>query len=87
MFDADYPATVLEKDNVQAIARNLGLEVEPHETRRAEDIAPVFDVFKGQADARYVVACSLFAYPSAVTAPTGVHRLDGGAVSRAALTV
>jgi hypothetical protein len=31
--------------------------------------------------------CSLFAYPPAVTAPTGVYRLDGGAVSRAALTV
>jgi hypothetical protein len=34
---------VLEKDNVQAAARNLGLEVEPHGTRRVEDIAPVFE--------------------------------------------
>jgi putative tryptophan/tyrosine transport system substrate-binding protein len=58
LFDADYAATVLEKDNVQAMARNLGLEVQPHGIRRAEDIAPVFDVLKGQADALYVVANS-----------------------------
>jgi len=56
LFDATYPAAVLEKDNVQAVARNLGLEVEPHGTRRAEDIVPVFDALKGQADALYVIA-------------------------------
>ena len=58
LFVADYPADVLEKDNVQAMARNLGLEVEPHgtSTRRAEDIAPVFDALRGKADALYVVA-------------------------------
>ena len=58
LFDASYPADVLEKDNVQAMARNLGLEVEPHgtPTRRAEDIAPVFDALRGKADALYVVA-------------------------------
>ena len=58
LFDATYPAAALEKDNVQAVARNLGLEVEPHGTRRVEDIAPVFDALKGQADALYVVANS-----------------------------
>jgi putative ABC transport system substrate-binding protein len=56
LFPATYSTTVLEKDNVQAIARNLGLEVEPHGTRQAEDIAPVFDALKGQADALYVIA-------------------------------
>jgi putative ABC transport system substrate-binding protein len=56
LFDPTYPATVLEKDNVQAMARNLELEVEPHGTRRPEDIAPVIDALKGQADALYVVA-------------------------------
>ena len=56
LFDATYPAAELEKDNVQAVARNLGLEVEPHGTWRAEDIAPVFDVLKDQADALYVIA-------------------------------
>jgi putative ABC transport system substrate-binding protein len=58
LFDASYPADVLEKDNVQAMARNLGLEVEPHgtPTRQAEDIAPVFDALRGKADALYAVA-------------------------------
>ena len=50
MFDATYPATVLEKDNVRAVARNLNLEVEPYETRRPEDIAPAFDALKGHTD-------------------------------------
>jgi hypothetical protein len=40
-------AAVLEKDNVRAVAHNLGLEVEPHGTQRVEDIAPVFDALKG----------------------------------------
>jgi putative ABC transport system substrate-binding protein len=38
------------------VARNLGLEGEPHGYRRPEDIAHVFDALKGQADALYVVA-------------------------------
>jgi putative ABC transport system substrate-binding protein len=58
MFNADYAVTLLEKDNVQAAARNLGLEVEPHGIRRAEDIAPVFDALKGQVDALYVAGNS-----------------------------
>ena len=58
LFYATYPAAVLEKDNVEAVARNLGLEVEPHGIRGAEDIAPVFDALKGQADALYVIANS-----------------------------
>ena len=33
----------------------LGLEVAPHEIRRTEEIAPVFDTLKGQADALYLV--------------------------------
>ena len=62
LFDATYLATVLEKDNVQTVARHLGLEVEPFETRRAEDIAPAFDVLKGHADALYVVAVAISAH-------------------------
>jgi putative ABC transport system substrate-binding protein len=58
LFDATYPATVLEKDNVQAMARNLSLEVELYATRRPEDIAPAFDALKGHTDALYVVANS-----------------------------
>jgi len=54
LFDPTYAATVLEKDNVQAVGRNLSLEVEPYEIRRPEDIAPAFDALKGHTDALYV---------------------------------
>ena len=54
------PRAVLEMGEVQAAARTLGLEVAPHEIRRAEDIAPVFEALKGQADALYVVENALF---------------------------
>jgi len=40
---------------VQAAARTLGLEVATLEIRRAEDIAPGFEAFKGRADALYIV--------------------------------
>jgi putative ABC transport system substrate-binding protein len=58
LFDATYLATVLEKDNVQTVARHLGLEIEPFETRQAEDIAPAFDALKGHTDALYVAGNS-----------------------------
>ena len=59
IFNADYPSTVRETGEVQAVARTLGLEVAPHEIRRAEDIAPVFETLKSQADAVYVVGDTL----------------------------
>jgi putative tryptophan/tyrosine transport system substrate-binding protein len=59
VFDAGYPAAVLGNQEVQAAAHTFGLEVAPHEIRRAEDIAPVFDVLKGRADALYVVENAL----------------------------
>jgi len=43
----------------QSVARTLGLEVTAHEIRRAEDIAPVFDALKSQADALYIVENAL----------------------------
>lgn len=55
MFDAGYRASVLENGELQTLARGLGLEVAPHEIRRAEDIAPVFEAFKSQAEALYIV--------------------------------
>jgi putative tryptophan/tyrosine transport system substrate-binding protein len=55
LYDAGYAASVLESGTVQVAARSLGLEVAPFEIRRAEDIAPVFEVLKSQADALYVV--------------------------------
>ena len=59
MFNADYLSSVRETGEVQAAARTLGLEVAPHEIRRAEDIAPVFEALKSQADALYVVEDTL----------------------------
>ena len=53
--DADYPAARQEMGEVQSVARKLDLEVAPHEIRRAEDIAPVFEALKFQADALYAV--------------------------------
>jgi putative ABC transport system substrate-binding protein len=59
MFNANYPSSVRENGEVQAVARSLGLEVAPHEIRRAEDIAPVIEAVKSQADALYVVEDAL----------------------------
>ena len=43
-----------EASEVRAVAPNLGLEVIPSEIRRADDIAPAFEAFRGRADALYV---------------------------------
>ncbi len=59
MFDAGYAAAVLGNREVQAAARTFGLEATPYEIRQAVDIALVFDVLKGQADALYVVENAL----------------------------
>jgi putative ABC transport system substrate-binding protein len=59
LFDAGYSATVREMAAVQDAARGFGLESSPHGIRQAEDIGPVFDTLKGQADALYVVENSL----------------------------
>jgi putative ABC transport system substrate-binding protein len=49
------PAIKLELGEVQAAARTLGLQAAILEIRRAEDIAPAFDVLKGRvAEALYV---------------------------------
>ena len=76
MFDASYPAAVLGSREVQAAARTFGLEVVPHEIRRAGDIAPAFDVLKGQVDALYVVENALTSANSAqITALALTSRL------------
>jgi putative ABC transport system substrate-binding protein len=59
IFDAGYSAAALSSREVEAAARTLGLEIAPHEIRRAGDIAPVFEALKGQADALYVVENAL----------------------------
>jgi putative ABC transport system substrate-binding protein len=53
------PNSVLEMGEAEAAARTLGLAVVASEVRRAEDIAPAFDAFKGRADALYVCASPL----------------------------
>ena len=59
IFDGGYAGSVRESGDVQAIARRFGLEVEPHEIRRAADLPFAFDALKGQADALYVVENAL----------------------------
>jgi putative tryptophan/tyrosine transport system substrate-binding protein len=46
--------SIIELAEVQAAARTLGLEFDALEIRRAEDIAPAFEVIKGRAEALYV---------------------------------
>src|SRR5262245_15196040 len=48
-----FPQAVLEMDEVQAVARALGIEVAPLGIRRTEDIAPAFEALKPPADALY----------------------------------
>ena len=43
-----------EVHEVQAVARKVGLDVDVLEIRRSEDIAPVFGMLKGAAQALYV---------------------------------
>src|SRR5262245_51285078 len=49
----------LEMGNVQTLVNSLGLQVITSAIRRAEDIAPAFGVFEGQADALYVCGDAL----------------------------
>jgi putative ABC transport system substrate-binding protein len=49
------PLVVLEMGEVQAAPLTLGLDVITSEIRKAEDIEPAFDAFKGRADAVFVV--------------------------------
>ena len=68
LFDSSYPATVLEMERVEAVARNLGLTVSPTGIKRAEDIPPFLKALKAQADALYVVENSLIATNSSLIA-------------------
>jgi putative ABC transport system substrate-binding protein len=50
------PQVAVEIGEVQAAARTLGLDVvTSSEVRKAEDIVPAFEAFKGRADALFVV--------------------------------
>ena len=54
LVNPDNPADVLERDQVEAAARALGLDYAAFEFRRVEDIAPTLEALKGKADALYV---------------------------------
>jgi putative ABC transport system substrate-binding protein len=55
MADTGFPQSVLEMNEVQGIARNLGIEVTRLEIHSAEDIVPAFESHTAQVDALYVV--------------------------------
>ncbi len=57
--NGNYPAAVLEIGEVQAAGRTLGVDVDKFEIRRAEDIAPAFEAFKGGSQALYLCADAL----------------------------
>jgi putative ABC transport system substrate-binding protein len=52
-------SAILEEHEVEAAAGGLGLEATRLEIRRAEDIAPALESFKGSGRAVYVVADAL----------------------------
>jgi putative tryptophan/tyrosine transport system substrate-binding protein len=54
MGNSGSPNSVKDMAEVEQTARRLGLEVSTHGVRRTEDIAAVFMVLKGGADALYV---------------------------------
>jgi ABC-type uncharacterized transport system substrate-binding protein len=74
LANAGYPAAVVERDEVQATARSVGLDVVRLEIRRAEDIAQVFDGIKSRADALHVCTDAL----------VGTHRTQISALALAA---
>jgi putative tryptophan/tyrosine transport system substrate-binding protein len=57
--DATNFVTASEMAQDQEAARTLGLEIVRSEIRRAEDIAPAIEAFKGRADALYVQSAPL----------------------------
>ena len=59
IFNGGNDQTVLEMNETQVAARTLGFDVASLEIRRMQDIAPVFESLKPQAEALYVVVDQL----------------------------
>jgi putative ABC transport system substrate-binding protein len=57
--NGDSPQAALDRDDAQTTARKLSLNVTTKDIRRADDIAPALEAFKGHADALYVVSDTL----------------------------
>jgi len=55
MANTDFSGAVSERNEIDAAARTLGLEIVPLPIRRAEDIASALEGLKGRVDALYVV--------------------------------
>jgi putative tryptophan/tyrosine transport system substrate-binding protein len=55
LYNVGAPNAVLEKEEVQAAAQAVGLEVVTMDIRRPDDITPGFEAIKGRTDALYVV--------------------------------
>jgi ABC-type uncharacterized transport system substrate-binding protein len=53
MANIDYSGAVFERNEIDAAARTLGLEIVPLPIRRAEDIASALEELKGRAEALY----------------------------------
>jgi putative ABC transport system substrate-binding protein len=53
MVNADYSGGVTEREQIEAVARALGLELFPLPVRRMEDIASALDSVRGGAEALY----------------------------------
>jgi ABC-type uncharacterized transport system substrate-binding protein len=56
MYNAGYPAVIVEMSEVRPVAHRLGLELIELEIRRADDIDPAFESLKGRVDALYVAS-------------------------------
>jgi putative tryptophan/tyrosine transport system substrate-binding protein len=61
MANTGYRAATLEMGEAEASAGTMGLHVFRLEIRRAEDIGPALDAFKGRVDALYVCSDPLAA--------------------------
>ena len=59
MNNPDHPGAAQEAKETQAAADKFGLEVVSVPIRRAEDIAPAFDAFKGKVEALYICGDAL----------------------------
>jgi putative ABC transport system substrate-binding protein len=59
LFDANYPPSVREADNVEAATRQFGITLLRRGIHVAADLEPAFDGFKNQADAVYLADAGL----------------------------
>ena len=50
MLNVAYPSALRERDEVDAAARKIGVEIDTLELRRADDIEPAFAALRGRAD-------------------------------------